>query len=124
LADRPSFVLLIGPSTFVLTLNAFDVAETRRQHGLRALKCLTLTLLVHAQDQRILERAQIQADDVAQFLDEERIGRQFEALASMGLQTQQLEVTVFAGRRDRCFGRDRAYAPVRGSSAGFVCRVL
>jgi hypothetical protein len=37
----------------------------------------------------------------------------------MGLQAQQLEVTVHTRRRDGCFGGDRAHAPVRGA----ICRL-
>ena len=43
----------------VVVGNAFDVAEAHRQHGLRALQRLARTLLVDANDQCVLRRAQI-----------------------------------------------------------------
>lgn len=109
--------------TNIIVRDAFDVAEAHRQHGLRAFERLTLALLVHAQDQGILGRAQVQADHVAQFLDEELIGRELEAFAAMRLQAEQLEVTVHTRRRDSRFGGDRAYAPVaRVTSAAEIER--
>ncbi len=99
----------------VVVRDAFDVAEAHRQHGLRAFERLSLALLVHAQDQCILGRARVQADHVAQFLDEELIGRELEAFAAMRLQAEQLEVTVQTLWRDSRFGGDRAHAPVRGA---------
>jgi hypothetical protein len=97
----------------------FNVAEAHRQHGLRTLERLTLALLVHAQDQGVLRRTQVKANHIAQFLDEELIGRELEAFAAMRLQTQQLEVTVHTGWRDSRFGSNRTYAPVRGAIRGF-----
>lgn len=113
-----------GAVANVVVRDAFDIAEAHRQHGLSAFERLALALLVHAQDQCILGRAQVQADHVAQFLDEELIGRELEAFAAMRLQAQQLEVTAQTRRRDSRFGRDRAHAPVRGAIRWLVCRVL
>lgn len=48
--------------------DTFDVAEAHRQRGLSAFERLALVLLVYAQDQCALGRAQIQADHIAQFL--------------------------------------------------------
>src|ERR1700722_16483027 len=104
-----------GAGTNEVVRDAFDVAESHRQHGLRAIERLALALLVHAQYQCVLRWAQVQADHVAQLLDEELIGREFEAFAAMRLQAQQLEVAVHTRRRDRRFGSDRAHAPVRGA---------
>src|ERR1700722_2841484 len=88
-----------GAGTNEVVRDAFDVAESHRQHGLRAFERLALALLVHAQYQCVLRWAQVQADHVAQLLDEELIGREFEAFAAMRLQAQQLEVTVHSSAR-------------------------
>lgn len=58
---------------FVVMRDAFGIAKTHRQHRLRALQRLALALLVNANNQRVLRRAQVQANHVAQLFDEERI---------------------------------------------------
>src|SRR5215471_14545571 len=49
---------------------------------------LNLALLVHAEDQRVIGRVQVEPHDVAHFLDEQRVGRQFEGLGAMRLQAE------------------------------------
>ena len=75
----------------VVVGDPFSVAKAHRQHRLGALERLTLALLVHADDQRIVRWAQIQAHHVAQLLYEERIRRQLEALGAVRLQAKELE---------------------------------
>ncbi len=104
-----------GAVTDIVMRNALNVTEAHRQHGLRALKRLTLAFLVYAQHQRVLWGTQVQADHVAQFLDEERVGRQFEASAAVRLEAQQFEVSMDAGRRDCRLRGNCAYAPMRGA---------
>lgn len=65
---------------------ALDIAESNGQHRLRALQSLALDFLVHADHQRVVGRAQVQADHVAQLLDEERVVGQPEAFGAMRLQ--------------------------------------
>lgn len=108
-----------GTVTNIVVRDAFGVTETHWQHGLRTLERLTLALLVHVQDHGVLRWTQVQADHIVQFLDEELIARELEAFAAMRLQSQQLEITVHARRRDGSFGCDRAYALVRGTIGRF-----
>lgn len=96
----------------VVVGDSLDVAEPHGQHRLRALQRLTLALLVHADDQRVVRRAQIQAHHVAQLLDEERVVGQLEAFGAMRLQPEELEVPRNAGLGDACLGRHRAHAPM------------
>lgn len=98
--------------TNVIVRDAFDVAEAHRQHGLRALERLALALLVHVQHQGVLRRAQVQADHVAQFLDDERVGRELESFAAMRLQAQQLEIAMRTCCRNGGLG---------GGIRNFVC---
>src|SRR5690606_12926842 len=67
----------------VVVSDALDVAKPHRQHWLGALERLTLTLLIDTQNQRMIGRVQIQPDDVAHLLDEERIVRELEALRAV-----------------------------------------
>ena len=73
---------------------AFGVAEAHRQRRLGAIERLDLRLLVHAQDHRVVGRAEAQPDDVAHFLDEERIGGQLEGLRQMRLDPEEGEPTL------------------------------
>ena len=52
-------------------------------HRLLAIKCLDLALLVHAQHERPVRRIQLQTDDVAHFLDAQRIGGELEGLGAV-----------------------------------------
>ncbi len=99
--------------TLVVVGDALDVAEAHGQHGLCSLQGLALALLVHADDQRVVGRAQVQANDVAQLLDEERVVGQLEAFGAMGLQAEELEVARHAALGDASLGGHRAHAPVR-----------
>jgi hypothetical protein len=64
------------------------IAGHHRQNRLRAIQGLNLALFVHAQRQSPIRRAQIQPDDVAHLLNEQRIGGQLEGLSAVRLQTK------------------------------------
>jgi len=72
----------------VVVRPALRRAERHRQHRRRAVEGLDLTLLVDAQDQGPIRGRQIEADDVAHFVDEERVAREFEGLTPMRLQAE------------------------------------
>ena len=55
---------------------------------LRAIERLYLGLFVHAQDQRVVRWVHIQADDVADLVDEQRVFGQLERLAAMRVQPE------------------------------------
>ena len=74
----------------VVVRPAFDLAGLHRQQRLRAVERLDLRLLIDAEHRRMRRRIQIQADDIADFLDEQRIGRQLERLAPMRLQPERV----------------------------------
>lgn len=58
----------------------------QRQARLRAVQCLDLAFLIHAQHQGLLWRIQIQADHIGQLLQKPRVTRQLETLDSTRLQ--------------------------------------
>lgn len=99
--------------TLVVVSDALDVAEAHRQHRLSTLQRLALALLVHADHQRVVRRAEVQANHVAQLLDEERVVGQLEAFGAMRLQAEQLEVPSHAGLGDARLGGHCAHAPMR-----------
>lgn len=88
--------------------DAFDVSQPHRQYRPGALQGLYLTLLAHARHQRIIRRVEIQTDDVAHLLDEERIGGELEALGAMRLRVEPRHVAVDGGGGKSCFDRQRA----------------
>jgi hypothetical protein len=56
---------------------------------LRAVERLNLALLVHAEHQGVIGRVHIKAHNVAHFLDQQGVGRQFESIGAMRLQAER-----------------------------------
>ena len=110
---------------YIVVRDAFDVAESQGKHRLRVLQRLALALLVDAQHENVLGRAHVQPDDIAQLLDEERVGRELEVLAPVRLQAKQLEVAMHARLGDAGLAGHRANAPMRRavSRPGMQCRL-
>ena len=88
---------------------------THRQHRLATLQRLNLRLLVHAQHHRALGRMQVQTHDVAYLLDEQRIARQLEGLATMRLQTERTPDAAYRRRTQSTRLGHRARAPMRST---------
>ena len=70
--------------------DAFDIAQSHRQHRLSALQRLDLAFFVDAQHHGVIRRIQIQTHDVAHFLDEERVVGQFEGPLPVRLHAEQV----------------------------------
>jgi hypothetical protein len=60
----------------------FGYARHHRQDRLLAIECLDLALLIDAEDEGSVGRGKVKADDIADLVDEQRICRQLECLAS------------------------------------------
>ncbi len=72
------------------TTNLFMPArQAVSQYRTCAIECLNLAFLIDAQRQSAFRRIQIQPHDAADFLDEERIGRQLEGLDAVRLQRER-----------------------------------
>src|SRR5439155_8242305 len=69
---------------------AFHLAGLHRQQWLRAIEGLDLRLLIDAEHRRMCRGIQVQADDIADLLDEQWIVGQFERLAPMRLQPKRV----------------------------------
>jgi hypothetical protein len=63
-----------GSVTGVVMGSPLDLARPHRQKRLRSIERLDLALFVDAENHRALRRRQIKPDDVAHFLDEQRVG--------------------------------------------------
>src|ERR1019366_243343 len=75
-----------GAVALVIVAAAFDLSGAHGQQRRGALQCLNLALLVHAQHQGTVGRMEVEADDVANFVDKQRVAAQLESVAAMGLQ--------------------------------------
>ena len=91
---------------------AFWNAGHHRQDRLFAVECLNLALLVNAQNQRAIGWRQVKANDIAHFVDEQRITRELEGLAAMGLESEGSPDPADRGVRKTRRGGHRADRPV------------
>src|SRR5260221_136654 len=85
---RAVALVVVGPP--------LSLAGSHRQRGLGAVERLDLTLLVGAQHQRSFGRVEIQADNIADLLDQLRISRQLECFGAMRLQSEGFPNPVHA----------------------------
>ena len=100
----------------VAVRDAFDVSESQGQQGLGSLQRLGLALLVHAQHHRIVGRVEVESDDVADLLGEERIGGELEVLLPVGLEVERRPDAVDRGLRQPRRLRHGTAAPVRAAA--------
>jgi hypothetical protein len=66
----------------------FDLARSQRQQRLGAIQRLNLQLLIDTEHEGFVRGVQVQPDDVADFVDEERVLRQLERFDPMGLERE------------------------------------
>ena len=78
-----------GAVACVVVRPALHLAGLHRQQRLRSVERLDLRLLIDAEHRRMRRGIQIEADDIADFLHQQRIVRQLERLASMRLQPER-----------------------------------
>ena len=81
----------------VVVGEAFDVAEPHRQDGLGAIQRLNLALFIDREHDGVVGRVQVEADHIAHFFDEERVGGEFEIFAAMRLQREKLKDAMDRG---------------------------
>lgn len=86
--------------------DAFDVTQSHRENGLRTFQGLNLAFLVDTQNQRLIRGIKVQTNDIANFFDEERIGRKLERAAPVGLDTKQGKVALDRAFRQFGFARE------------------
>jgi hypothetical protein len=89
-------------------------ARQQGQDRRRAVERLDLRLLVDAEHDRGLGRVEVEPDDVAQLVDELRIGRELEGLGLVGLQSECPPDAADRGLAHTGGARQRARRPVRG----------
>ena len=87
--------------------------RTHRQQRPGPIQRLHLAFLIETQHQRMVRRIQIQPDNVADFLDKLRVGRQFERIDAMRLQPERLPDSRNGRLREPHRGRHAARGPLR-----------
>src|SRR5665213_3471999 len=101
-----------GSIALIVVRHGCTASLLHRQTGLGAIERLYLALLVHAQQQRVFRRIQIQPDDRFQFAGELRIVADFEAVDAMRLEAVGLPDPSNRGVGDAHFAGHRAPRPM------------
>ena len=70
-----------GAVAHIVVSATFGLSGAHRQQGSSALQGLDLALFIDTQYQRAIGRVQVEADDIAHLVDEQRIAAQFKGLA-------------------------------------------
>ncbi len=91
----------------------FNLPGSHRENGLCAIQRLNLGLLIDAQDQRTLRRIEVQAHNVPDLLNKERIRGELEGLATVGLQGEGAPNATDRTLAQPGGRRHRTGAPVR-----------
>ena len=84
----------------IVVRTPLELARPHRQKRLGAIQRLDLALFVDAQNQGALRRRQIKPDDIAHFLDKQRVGGEFEGLGAMRLEVEGVPDAVDRRRRE------------------------
>jgi hypothetical protein len=104
-----------GAMALIIVRAPLDLAGAHRQQRLGAIERLDLTLLVNADDERLVGWIEVKADDIANLFNELWIGRELERLRSMRLQREGAPDSMHGGSRDARRLRHVARAPVGGT---------
>jgi len=108
-----------GAAPFVVEAAPFGDAGQHREHRGGAFQGLDLGFLVHAEDDGVTRRVEVDADDVADLVDEERVRGDLEGLGAPGLQAEGPPDLLHAGRRDPDCAGELPLGPVSRSLGHF-----
>lgn len=78
-----------GPVASIVVRAPLNLPRAHRQQRPRPVQCLNLCVLIHAQHQRFVWRIQVQANDITDLLDKERILGKLERFGPMRLQAER-----------------------------------
>jgi len=101
------------PVPHVVVRPPFGDARHHRQDRLFAVQGLDLAFLVEAENKRPVGRREVKADDIAHLVDEQRITRQLEGLATVWLQAERRPHPADRRMREAGLSRHRTDRPVR-----------
>ncbi len=101
------------PGALVVVGGALGHAGEHRQDRRGAVERLDLGLLVHAEHDGALGRVEIEPDDVADLLDEQRVPRELPRVLAVWLEPERLPDPVHRRLCQSDLGRHRARRPMR-----------
>lgn len=104
-----------GAVSPIVVRSPFGLAGLHGQQGRSAVEGLNLGLLVDAQHHGMVGRVDVEADDVADLLDQQRVGRQLEGLAPVWTQPEGPPDATDGHATEAGRPCERAGAPVRGA---------
>jgi len=107
-----------GSVADVVVGDALHVAQPHGQQRLGSVQRLDLRLLVNAEHVSVLGWVQIEADDVSDLLNKERIGGDLEMLLPVRLHGEGLQPAVNGGLGDPSRCSQRSSAPVGAAILG------
>ena len=105
---------------FVVVSAALGLPRPHRQEGLGSVETLNLRLLVDTKDEGAVRRIEVQANNVSNLFDEQRIARQNEGVGPVRCQTECAPDPVHAGAADSGSTGHLAGAPVRRALRCFL----
>ena len=103
-----------GAMTSVVMAAPLGLPRLQGQQRLASIQCLDLRLLIDPQDEGLVWRTHIETDNVPDFLDEQRIGRQLERLRAMRLQPERSPNPTDGALAQAGGRRHSTTTPVRG----------
>src|SRR5665213_1023708 len=109
--------------TLIVVRTPLGQARHHRQHGLRAIQRLDLTLLINAQYQRFGRRIEVKTDDIPDFLDKQRISGELEGLGAMRLQSKGMPDAHHGSLRQAAGFSHQAATPMRRALGPLVQRL-
>ena len=98
--------------------DALDVPQAHGKQRLSPVQSLDLGLLVDAEHHRLIGRIQVQANDVADLFDKERVSGELEVLLPVRLHREGLQPAVNGGFGDACGSREGARRPLGAAVGG------
>src|SRR4051794_37698620 len=102
-----------GSVPFIVVSASLHLSGTKRQVGLSMIKSLDLAFLIHAQNNRVYRRIQIETDNITHLGDEMWVARKLKSLASMRLQSERVPDPHDGGLGKSKFLRHEAGTPMR-----------
>lgn len=73
----------------IIVCHPLDITESERRDRLGPLQRLDLRFLIDAEHDRMIGRIEIETEDFLRLVDEQRIGRKFEATGAVRLHAEQ-----------------------------------
>jgi len=109
-----------GAVADVVVSDTLDVAQTHGQQRLGPIQGLDLRFLVNAEQDCLVGRVEVEADDVSYLLNKEGIVAELERILAVWLHGKGLQPSVRRTFGDACCSRQGASRPLRAAVCGLA----